>query len=119
DAGLDEARAAAERAAEMVRTMRGADFGHRQVQRIVRALRRLHDIDEPAEAFRLVQEAQRGRQLYKGRDFNNDTVAWSIYSAIRPDSTRANSLAEKLKGPHRWLATRLVRLFPVACAMYE
>ena len=103
----------------MVRKMRGADFGHRQLHRIAHALRRLRDVDDPAEAFRIVQEAQRGRQLYKGRDFNDDGVAWSIYSAIRPDSTKANSLAEKLKGPHRWLATRLVRLFPVVGAMYE
>lgn len=119
DAGLDEARAAAERAAEMVRKMRGADFGHRQLQRMAHALRRLRDVDDPAEAFRTVQEAQRGRQLYKGRDFNDDNFAWSIYTAIRPDSTKANSLAEKLKGPHRWLATRLVRLFPIVRAMYE
>ena len=119
DPALEDARGAAERAAEMVRKMRGEHFGHRQVRRIVRALRRLQGIDDPAEAFRIVQEAQRGRTLYKGRDFADDAFAWSIYSAIRPDSTKANSLSEKLKGPHRWLATRLVRLFPVVCAMYE
>jgi ATP-dependent exoDNAse (exonuclease V) beta subunit len=119
DPGLDAARAAAERAAEMIGKMRGADFGHRQLQRMVRTLRRLREVDDPAEAFRIVQEAQRGRQLYKGRDFNDDSFAWSIYSAIRPDSVKLDSLAQKLKGPHRWLATRLVRLFPVVCAMYE
>jgi ATP-dependent helicase/nuclease subunit A len=119
DPGLAEARAGGERAAEMVRKMRGDSFGHRQLRRVVHALRRLDHVDDPAEAFRIVQEAQRGRLLYKGRDFNDDGFAWSIYSAIRPDSTKASSLAEKLKGPHRWLATRLVRLFPVVCAMYE
>jgi ATP-dependent exoDNAse (exonuclease V) beta subunit len=119
DPGLAEARGAAERAAEMIRRMRGTGVGHRQLHRMVRALRRLRDADDPAEAFRIVQEAQRGRPLYKGRDFHDDPAGWSIYSALRPDSTRANSLSEKLKGPHRWLATRLVRLFPVAGAMYE
>ena len=39
--------------------------------------------------------------------------------AVRPESTTPRSLSAQLKGPHRWLAVRLVRLFPVARAMYE
>src|SRR5204863_8501784 len=60
-----------------------------------------------------------GRALRKAVDFNNDAAGWDAYNAIRADTTRTNTLADKLKGPHRWLATRLVRVFPVTRAMYE
>ena len=36
-----------------------------------------------------------------------------------PTGPGPTTLGDKLKGPHRWLATRLVRLFPVVGAMYE
>ena len=116
---LDAARAAAERFGEMVRKMPGSALGHRRLHRMARALERLRDITDPAEAFRIIQEAQRGRPLYKGRDFNDDPRGWTTYTAIRPESTNPNSLSAKLKGPHRWLAIRLVRLFEVVRAMYE
>ncbi len=119
DPQLAAAWAAAERVRDMVRTMTGGALGHQRLRRIARALQRLHTVSDPAEAFRVIQEAQRGRPLYKGRDFNDDGRGWSIYTAIRPESTNPQSLSEKLKGPHRWLATRLVRLFTVVRAMYE
>jgi ATP-dependent helicase/nuclease subunit A len=119
DPGLDEARAAVQRLEEMAATMRGTAFGHRRVRRIVRALGRLRSVDEPGEAVRSIQDALRGRDLYKGRDFNDDAAGYSIYGAIRPDRLAPGSLAYKLRGPHRWLAARLVRLFRVVAALYE
>lgn len=119
DPQLAAARAAAERFAAMVRLLRGAERGHRRLRRMATALQRLRQVEDPADAYRVVQDAVRGRGLRKGVDFNDDAAGWDAYNAIRPDSTRLNSLADKLKGPHRWLATRLVRLFPVARAMYE
>lgn len=119
DPELSEVQGAAERLAEMVAKMRGDDFGHRQLRRMAHSLRRVQRVDDPAEAFRVVHEALRGRALYKGRDFNGDEFAWSIYKAIRPEETRPGSMAQRLKGPHRWLAARLVHLFPVARVMYE
>lgn len=119
DPQLDQARAAADRLAQMVKLMRGTAFGHRSVRLMARALSRLRAVVDPAEAFRIVQDGLGGRQLTKGTDFNNDDNGWSIYKAIRPQDTARGSLAEQLKGPHRWLATRLVRLFPVVRAMYE
>lgn len=119
DPQLDHVRAAVTRLGEMVKGMRGSELGHRRLRRMAHALERLLAVGDPAEAFRIVQEVHRGRELYMGRDFNNDSYGWSIYTAIRPTNTKANSLAEQLKGPHRWLATRLVRLFPVVRAMYE
>jgi ATP-dependent exoDNAse (exonuclease V) beta subunit len=119
DPQLPQARAAAERFAEMVGLLRANERGHRRLRRMALALRRLRDVEDPAEAFRIVHEAQRGRALRKGVDFNGDPAGWDVYNAIRPDNTKLHSLAEKLKGPHRWLATRLVRVFRVVRAMYE
>jgi ATP-dependent helicase/nuclease subunit A len=119
DPQLDQVHAAVERLSQMVRLMRGGELGHRALRLIVRALGRLRAVDDPAEAFRIVQEALGGRDLQKGRDFNDDPTGWDIYKAIRPPGAAKGWLAEQLKGPHRWLATRLVRLFPVVRAMYE
>jgi len=119
DPQLLEARAAADRFAQMTRLLRGGERGHRRLRLMAHALRRLRDVDDPAEAYRVVQEALRGRGLRKGVEFNNDAAGWSAYNAIRLDGTRTNTLGDKLKGPHRWLATRLVRLFPAVKAMYE
>ncbi len=119
DPQLGEARAAAERFAQMVRLLRGGERGHQRLRRMAHAMRRLRDVDDAAEAYRVVQEALRGRALRKGVEFNNDDAGWSAYNAIRLDGTRTNTLGNKLKGPHRWLATRLVRLFRVVKAMYE
>ncbi|HXQ23632.1 MAG TPA: UvrD-helicase domain-containing protein [Candidatus Acidoferrales bacterium] len=119
DPQLEAARAAAQRFAEMVRLLRGGERGHHALRRMAYALRRLQDAEDPADAFRIVQDALRGRALRKGVDFNSDAAGWDVYNAIRPDNTKTNSLADKLKGPHRWLATRLVRLFAVVNAMYE
>jgi len=119
DPQLGDAWAAAERFAQMVRLLREGERGHLRLRRMAHALRRLRDVDDPAEAYRVVHEALRGRALRKGVDFNNDVPGWSAYNAIRLDGTQTNTLGDKLKGPHRWLATRLVRLFPVVKAMYE
>jgi ATP-dependent exoDNAse (exonuclease V) beta subunit len=119
DPGSDAAVAAADRLAAMTRTMRGTHAGHRRLRRLSAALQRLHTIDDPAQAVRILQEAQRYPALQKERDFHGDSLGWSIYLAVRPESTTPRSLSAQLKGPHRWLAVRLVRLFPVARAMYE
>src|SRR5262249_22438523 len=45
-------------------------------------------------------------------------AVWKIY--IGTDKARARALRDDLCGPlNRWLATRLVRLFPVVVALYE
>lgn len=116
--GLVEVRAAVDQFVQLTATkLHRNQFGHRMLRRTATALRRLDDIDDPAEAVRVVNEALRGRPLYLARDFGGDRVAWAVYDTIRPD--RSHLLLERIKGPHRWLATRLVRLLPVAAAMYE
>ncbi len=118
DPGITEARAAVEQYVQLATTkVRRNDFGHRRLRRMASALGRIRDIDDPAEIVRSVNEALRGRPLYLGRDFGNDRVAWAVYDTIRPD--RNHFVLERIKSPHRWLATRLVRLLPVGVAMYE
>ena len=119
DPQLEQARNAAQRLAQMVKVMRGAEAGHRAVRLVAHGLKRLAAVDDPADAFRIVQDALGGRELQKGRDFNNDPTGWDIYKALRPSGSVKGGLAAQLKGPHRWLAMRLVRLFPVVLAMYE
>ncbi len=116
---LDRANEAARQFADMVAKTRGGSTGVARLKRIARALRRLPGMTTPPQAIRLVNETMRGRALYKGRDFQDDGMAWGIYKTIHPDQPRNAWILEKLKGPHRWLATRLVRLAPVACALYE
>jgi len=116
---LERACEAARQFAEMVGKARGGTLGLARLRRIARALQRLPAARTPSAVIRMVNDAVRGRPLYKGRDFNDDGMAWGIYKTIHPDQPRNAWVLEKLKGPHRWLATRLVRLAPVACAMYE
>ncbi len=119
DPGLTAARGAAAQLARMVRLLRGDERGHRRLRRIAAALQRLERVDDPAEAYRIVDDALRGRALRLGADFGGDVSGWDAYKAIRPDGTGTNSLADRLKGPHRWLAARLVRLLPVVVALYD
>jgi ATP-dependent exoDNAse (exonuclease V) beta subunit len=119
DPGLADARVAVQLLGRNVEAMRGRAFGHRRLRRIFRALRRLERTDDPADAARVVQEALAGRPLYKSHDFDNDAFAWAIYKQLFPSRPSPGSLGSKLRGPHRWLAAQLVRLFPVARAMYE
>ncbi|HUI24586.1 MAG TPA: UvrD-helicase domain-containing protein, partial [Candidatus Kryptonia bacterium] len=115
DPATTAARSAADELAHRIRTLRGQAFGHHQLRRLSYSLRRLHETGDAAEAFRIVQDAWRGRPTYK-RDFDGDSTGWSIYRAVHPDY--GGDLARRLRGPHRWLAARLVRLFPVLRAMY-
>lgn len=118
DPALADATAAAHQFGGMVDRCRGGSAGVARLRRIARALLPLAHMQSPAAAIRLVTDAMRGRPLFKGRDFNDDNVAWGLYKTIHPEKPRDAWILARLKGPHRWLATRLVRLAPVACAMY-
>jgi len=119
DPQLVQARGAAQRLTQMLKVMRGAEAGHHALRLAARGLERLATVDDAAEAFRIIQDALGGRELQKGRDFNNDPTGWDIYKALRLAVPAKEGLATQLRGPHRWLAMRLVHLFPVVLAMYE
>jgi len=119
DPDLADARAAVDKLRELVARMYGKEHGHRQLRRVARHLERLHRIDDAAEAVRLISEALPRRGLLKGRDFRNDPVGWAVWKTIDPDIGTSAWILDRLKGSHRWLAARFVRLFPVVNALYE
>ncbi len=69
----------------------------------------------PANAVGLVQEILT-RKLWQGRHFNHERPAYALYRRL---TDRRGAWYRPLAGPHRWLGARLVRLAPVAVALYE
>jgi ATP-dependent helicase/nuclease subunit A len=57
----------------------------------------------------------------KAKDFGGDAAAWTLWQAfIKGGTHRPAPLRDDLLAPlHRWLGTRLARIFPVAVALYE
>lgn len=115
--GLSQAKEAVSQLRAAIEPLRGGSRGARYLRRVSSALRRLESTDDPAEAVRLVNDCLRGLRPFP-RDFGSDNLALAVFRTIDPDGFDPWRLVQ-MKGPHRWLATRLVRLAPVACAMYE
>jgi ATP-dependent exoDNAse (exonuclease V) beta subunit len=116
---LADAYQAATVLAQHVAKSRGQGVGHRRLRRIAYTLQRLERVTDPADAIRIIQDALAGRRLYKSHDFHNDAWGFGIYKELYPPRSTGHSLGDRLRGPHRWLATQLVRLFPVVRGMYE
>ncbi|HYD50811.1 MAG TPA: UvrD-helicase domain-containing protein, partial [Terriglobales bacterium] len=115
DPELARARETAEQLWTDVAPMRGGSPGTRNLRRIAYSLRRLAHAHDPADAVRILNEALRGGAVWA---FDGDVQARAVFKSIYPEEPDPYRL-EEMKGPHRWLAARLVRLAPVACAMYE
>ena len=118
DPQLDEARAAVVKFRELVSRVHGKELGHRQLRRMAHHLARIEQVDDAADVVRIVSEALPRRGLLKGRDFGNDPMGWAVWKTIDPESSASAWILDKLKGSHRWLATRFVRLFPVVNALF-
>ncbi len=100
--------------------------GVRWLARAARMVRRLRDERDPVmilpEVRRLVDAEP--RDTAKGRAFANDNSTYDVWKAWDGDDRkrrlRDGSLRDDLRAPlDRWMATRLVRLFPVVVALYE
>jgi ATP-dependent helicase/nuclease subunit A len=100
--------------------------GVRWLSRAARTLRRLRGERDPAvllpEIRRLVEAEP--RDAAKGRAFADHDGAYDVWKAWDGDDRkrrlRDGSLRDELCAPlYRWMATRLVRLFPVVTALYE
>lgn len=61
------------------------------------------------------------RSVTKKYTFAGDEGAWTVWKAYSGnDKRRVGALKEELEAPlNRWMATRLVRLFPAVAAIYE
>ncbi len=117
-------RAAADAFVGLAAPVSGASPGAVWIRRTATVLRRLRDRDEPVGILReLRQQLERSPRsdATKRDDFGGDDDAWQLWKVYRNgDRGRPGPLRQELTGPlHRWMATRLVRLFPVVVALYE
>jgi ATP-dependent exoDNAse (exonuclease V) beta subunit len=92
--------------------------------RTARLLGRLRGVDDPVRLYReLGRQLDRApaRAAGKRNDFGSDEVAWRAWKAwTGGDRDRDGALRDDLMAPlRRWMATRLVRLFPVVVELYE
>jgi len=123
-------RAFREAAEEMIRlcaVVPGIDApGVHWLTRAARSLRALRDESDPVvvlrELVRIVQSEP--RDTSKSRAFANHDGAYDVWKAWDGDDRRRRlrdgPLRDDLRAPiDRWMATRLVRLFPVVVALYE
>ncbi|MGH7307226.1 MAG: UvrD-helicase domain-containing protein, partial [Candidatus Rokuibacteriota bacterium] len=94
------------------------------LQRMASALRRVRDAAEPlvpSRAIRQLLDRMPRNRVTRRDTFGGEAAAWTLWKRFR-DGDRENPtpLRERLCGPlDRWMATRLVRLFPVVIALYE
>ncbi|HXH81539.1 MAG TPA: UvrD-helicase domain-containing protein, partial [Candidatus Tectomicrobia bacterium] len=123
-AGFDREafRRAAEEFLDLARPVRRGTPGADWIVRTAATLRRLLAVDDPVTIYRDVvqQVARLSREASKRDTFGGDDVAWAVWKAFDEGRGRPRPLKEELLAPlHRWLATRLVRLFPVVTALHE
>jgi ATP-dependent exoDNAse (exonuclease V) beta subunit len=87
-------------------------------------LRRLRRVDDPIRVYRELRRqldrAPRGR-VTRRDTFGGDDPAWKAWKSwTGGDKDRDGALRDDLQAPlRRWMATRLVRLFPVVVELYE
>jgi ATP-dependent exoDNAse (exonuclease V) beta subunit len=119
----DAFRAAADDFIRLGRRLKGQSVGARWLRRTIETVREIRDLADPWLILRRLrpQLDRVPRDPKKGTTFEGDDDAWDVFNVFtrgtksRPTPLRADLCAAL----DRWLATRLVRLFPVAVALYE
>ena len=100
-------------AAPVRRGSLGADW----IAKTAAALRRLRGCDDPVQVSREIRRQLVGapkKEATRKHTFAGDNKAWEVWKTYR------DRLRDDLRAPiDRWMATRLVRLFPVVLAQYE
>ncbi|NUP07969.1 MAG: UvrD-helicase domain-containing protein [Polyangiaceae bacterium] len=122
-------RAAFERASTEFRALaarvNGSSTGARWVTNLRELLGRLMPISDPVVLYAELYPALHSLKTPTfGEVFENDQDAWHVWKLLTTGAnkkvTRPSPLRDELLAPlARWLATRLVRLFPVVVALYE
>jgi ATP-dependent helicase/nuclease subunit A len=104
----------------LARKARGDGRGSRWMAAAVKRLSRLLEVEDPPELFReLAAFRARTPSLQMKRDFPGDAAGWAAWKEWT-DPKEGTPLRDQAMAPlERWLATRLVRTFPAAVAMYE
>ncbi|HUF91300.1 MAG TPA: UvrD-helicase domain-containing protein [Candidatus Limnocylindria bacterium] len=118
-------RAAVEEVARVTAEVRGASVGARWLAQMGPALARLRAVDTPsvlfAEVSRLGARAPGTSTATRKATFDGDHGAWKAWNRLKKrDKDGRPPLWDELCAPlHRWMATQLVRLFPVVIALYD
>jgi len=119
----DAFRSAADEFLDLARHVRGASAGAAWIARTAAALRRVRESASPLVIMaELKPQLGRAPRNPTRRDtFDGDDAGWVAWTTFkRGGRARATPLEPDLVGPlDRWLATRLVRLFPVVIALHE
>jgi ATP-dependent helicase/nuclease subunit A len=118
---LDAFRGVASTFCESMRAVAGDSEGARWLKAFAGDLERHGGVTEPFELYRLVRRHVQREPPNKKRDaFDNDGVAWKAWKLYTGGDGTSGSVRDALVAPlNRWLALRLVRLFPVVVALYE
>jgi len=116
-------RAAADELVALGGRLTGRSAGARALRQLVEVVRRVRDVADPLLILRELrpQIDRLPRDPKKGVTYEGDDAAWTVWKTFSDGGkTRSRPLRDDLCGPlDRWLATRLVRLFPVVVALHE
>jgi ATP-dependent helicase/nuclease subunit A len=117
-------RTAAEEFVKLARPVKTESQGASWIRRTATVLAKLCKLEDPIRIFRETrQQLDRAprNQPTKKNDFGGDDNAWQLWKRYKDkDRQSQRSLRDELCAPlNRWMATRLVRLFPVVIALYE
>jgi ATP-dependent helicase/nuclease subunit A len=114
-------RAAADEFIKVARPVTGSSRGALWIQRTARLLEQLRGSALPEVVLRdLRAQLDRAPSGGKRDTFANDNVAWKASKLFWDGGKDQTPLHDALVAPaNRWMATRLVRLFPVVVALYE
>ncbi len=117
-------RKAVDEFARLAKSVKRGSPGSDWIVQTASVLGRLCRLDDPVEIFRETrQQLERApRNPVTKRDtFAGNDTAWQVWRAYNgQDKERQRSLKEDLCAPlNRWMAGRLVRLFPVVVGLYE
>src|SRR5439155_655460 len=116
-------RAAADEFIKTARPVTGSSRGALWIQRTARMLEHLRGSALPEVVLRDLrgQLDRRPRDVTKSDTFAGEDGPWKVWQAFwKGNKQRPTPLHDDLVAPaNRWMATRLVRLFPVVVALYE
>ncbi|MGH7847902.1 MAG: UvrD-helicase domain-containing protein [Candidatus Binatia bacterium] len=116
-------RTAAEEFVKLTRPVKTESQGANWIRRTATVLAKLCKLEDPIRIFRETrQQLDRApRNVTKRDTFAGEDDAWQAWRVYTgQDKRRPRPLKEDLCAPlNRWMATRLVRLFPVVIAIYE
>jgi ATP-dependent exoDNAse (exonuclease V) beta subunit len=116
-------RLAADEFVHIAASVGGDSLGADWIVRTASFLMSLKGRDDPVAVYREVKHQldRAPRDVTKRDTFAGDAAAWRVWKAfIGEDKQRPRALRDDLCAPlDRWMATRLVRLFPIVVTLYE